>query len=474
MPGSDYPYLYERTASADELARRFAGLEPGASSRTVAGVAGRLRSVRAHGKVAFADLADESGSIQLFARLQNLGEDGLARFEQLGVGDIVGARGEVVRTRRGELSLDLEDFVLLAECRSPMPEKWGGLTNVETRYRQRHLDLAVNPESRGLVRARARANAEIRRFLGERGFLEVETPQMQLQAGGALARPFVTHLNTLDIDLYLRIAPELYIKRLLIGGFERVFELGKVFRNEGVSTKHNPEFTMLEAYEAYVDYHHTMALVEDLVRSLAKAVNGTTALDIEGRRIDLADPFRRITMFEAIEEHAGVDLSGAWKDGDLETLAAVAEDNGIEVERSWGPGKVLAEIFELAAEKRILQPTFVTGYPKEVSPLAKDHREIDGFTEQADLVIGGVELAPIYSELNDPQEQRRRFEQQVRAHTAGDEEAHVADEAFLDALAYGMPPAGGFGLGVDRLLVLLTGANSIREIILFPILRPES
>jgi lysyl-tRNA synthetase class 2 len=306
-----------------------------------------------------------------------------------------------------------------------------------------------------------------------RGFLEVETPLLQPIAGGAVARPFVTHHNALDIDLYLRIAPELYLKRLLIGGVERVYELNRSFRNEGVSTRHNPEFTMLEGYEAYVDYEDTMALVEDLVRAVAHEVNGSHEVEVDGRRIDLGPPFRRTTMFEVIAEKTGEDLRPAWDAADGDGLRDAAGRLDVPLNDRWGPGKVLAEIFEAKAEKELIDPTFVVGFPKEVSPLAKDHRGIRDFTEQSDLVLAGVELAPIYSELNDPEEQRRRFEQQAQARAEGDEEAQLPDADFLEALAYGMPPAGGFGLGIDRLLMILAGTGSIREVILFPTLRPE-
>ncbi|MFN2389524.1 MAG: lysine--tRNA ligase [Actinomycetota bacterium] len=469
-PGS-YPYRFQRTAALGHLRTRFEALEAGSDSGAQTSVAGRIMTLRSHGKVAFADLVDATGRIQLFAQHAVLGDDGMERFLALSVGDVVGAEGEVVMTRRGELSVRVARTTVLAPCLRPMPEKWHGMSAVETRYRQRYLDLLVNPGSAELVHARARANAAIRRFLEDRGFLEVETPLLQPVAGGAVARPFVTHHNALDIDLYLRVAPELYLKRLLIGGFERVYELNRSFRNEGVSTRHNPEFTMLEAYEAYVDYEDTMALVEALVRAIAGALD-VTEIVTEGERFDLEPPFRRMTMFEAIAEVSGADLRPLWDGADRDGLAIRAAELGVSVNPAWSAGKILAEVFETVVERSLLRPTFITGFPTEVSPLAKDHRTIRGFTEHADLVIGGVEVAPVYSELNDPAEQRFRFEQQAAARAAGDEEAAVADEDFLEALAYGMPPAGGFGLGVDRLLVVLTGAASIREVILFPTLKP--
>ncbi|MFP5353213.1 MAG: lysine--tRNA ligase [Actinomycetota bacterium] len=469
-----YPYRFERTFTVDQIRTRFEGLEPGAETGTEARIAGRLMTIRSHGKVAFADLMDGSGRLQLFAQQAVLGDEGIEAFTKLGVGDIVGASGEIVMTRRGELSLKLKEITLLAECKRPMPDNWHGMTDVESRYRQRYLDLLLNADARASVEARSAANTAIRSFLGERGFLEVETPLLQPLAGGAVARPFVTHHNALDIDLYLRVAPELYLKRLLIGGLERVYELNRSFRNEGVSTRHNPEFTMLEAYEAFVDYEDTMALVEDLVKAIAQAVRGSLVMNIEDREVDLSKPFVRMTMFEAITRATGRDLRAAWDSGDESALRSEAERLDVRLDAGWTAGKVVAEIFEETTEKSLIEPTFVTGFPKEVSPLAKDHRSIQGFTEHADLILGGLEIAPIYSELNDPDEQRKRFEQQAEARAAGDEEATVRDEEFLEALSYAMPPAGGFGLGVDRLLMLLLEVPSIREVVLFPTLRPAS
>ena len=469
-PGSSYPYSFARSATAAELRARFGSLEPGGEAGAEACVAGRLRSLRLHGKVAFADLHDASGHIQLFAQKDVLGVERFDAFTELNVGDVVGARGAVAMTRRGELSLKVAAFELLAPCRRSMPEKWRGLTDVETRYRHRYLDLLVNPEARSVVQARALVNATIRSFMAERGFLEVETPLLHTVAGGAVARPFRTHLNALDLDLFLRIAPELYLKRLLIGGFERVYELNRSFRNEGTSTTHNPEFTMLEAYEAYVDYHQTMDLVESLVLAVARALS-------EGGGADtpvLESPFRRATMFEAIAEHTGRDLETPWRAQRWDEVRTEAAAAGVDIGPDAAPGIVVAELYETAVERSLAEPTFIMGFPKDVSPLAKDHRDIPGFTEHADLVISGVEVAPVYSELNDPDEQRRRFASQAAARAAGDYEVTLPDEDFLEALAYGMPPVGGFGLGIDRLLMLLTGAPSIREVILWPVLRPEA
>jgi len=469
-----YPYRFERTSSVGRLRERFSELAAGVESGAAASIAGRLRTVRTHGKLAFADLEDASGRIQLFAQRDILGEEAMEDFARLSVGDVVGAEGEVVTTRRGELSLKVARVTVLAPCLRSMPEKWHGMTEIESRYRQRYLDLLVNPAAREVVTGRAAANGAARRMLEERGFIEVETPILHPLAGGAVARPFKTHHNALDMDLFLRIAPELYLKRLLIGGLERVYELNRSFRNEGVSSRHNPEYTMLEAYEAYADYQDTMSLVEDLVRAIAAAVTDSLQSTRLGETIDLEATFRRITMFEAVEEAAGVDLRPAWDARDDDRLRASAGELGVDLHPAWARGKVMAEIFESCAERTLLQPTFVAGFPIEVSPLAKAHRSIEGFTEHADLVIAGVEMCPCYSELNDPAEQRRRFEQQAQARSQGDEEASLPDEDFLEALSYGMPPAGGFGLGVDRLLSFLLGASSIREVILFPTLRPSA
>jgi lysyl-tRNA synthetase, class II len=476
VPGDGaYPYRFERTAMTGELAGRWESLGPGTDSGATAAVAGRLRSVRSHGKAAFADLEDPEGRIQLFGQLDVLGEEGFEEFSHLGVGDIVGAEGEVIRTRRGELSVRVATVTLLAECLRSMPEKWHGMSDVETRYRQRYLDLIVNPETRRIVEARAVLNAAARRFLEQRGFVEVETPLLHHVASGAVARPFVTHHNALDLDLYLRIAPELYLKRLLVGGIERVYELNRSFRNEGVSARHNPEFTMLEAYQAFVDFEDTMSLVEDLVKEIALAVTGSLRLDIQEHALDLEEPFERISMFEAIERAKGADVEPAWKSPDPSgPLGSIARKLDVEVRPGWGPGKIVAEIYESRAERSLIAPTYVVGYPKEVSPLAKDHRSIEGFTEHADLILGGVEIAPMYSELNDPAEQQRRFEEQAKARAGGEHDVAMPDAEFLEALSYGMPPAGGFGLGVDRLLMFLLGASSLREVILFPAMRPEA
>jgi len=469
-----YPYRFERTATAADLQERHAELKAGEETGTEVRVAGRLMSLRRQGKVAFGDLRDGGASIQLFAQQNILGEEAMEAFERMHVGDVVGASGEVIRTRRGELSVRIGDFMVLAPCLRPMPEKWHGITDVEVRYRQRYLDMLLNEAPRSAIAGRSRANAAIRRHLEDRGFVEVETPLLQPVASGAVARPFVTHHNALDIELFLRVAPELYLKRLLIGGMDRVYELNRSFRNEGISPRHNPEFTMLEAYEAYTDFNDTMDLVESLVRSIAHEVVGKLQIEHGEETLDLEAPFRRLTLFDAIAEKTGTDLLEAWTNGASDAIRHLAKTHDVRLEERWDTGKVILEIFEATTEKTLRQPTFVTGFPKEVSPLAKDHRSIPGFTEHADLIIAGVEIAPIYSELNDPDEQRRRFEQQSAVARTGDDEAAVPDQDFLEALAYGMPPAGGFGFGVDRFLAILLGLPSLREVILFPTLRPEN
>jgi len=393
---SDYPYRYERTLRVADLRERFDELEPGAESGSEVRVAGRLLSIRKQGKAAFADLRDGMDRIQLFANQKVLGDDGMDSFVSLGVGDIVGAAGEVIKTRRGELSVKVDEVILLAECIRPMPEKWHGLSDIEVRYRQRYLDLLLNEEPRRALHARARANSAIRAFFDGRGFSEVETPILHPIAGGAVARPFITHHNALDIDLYLRIAPELYLKRLLIGGFDRIYELNRSFRNEGISPRHNPEYTMLEAYEAYVDFEDTMNLVEDLVKEIAQAVNGSLRFEVDGHELDFSAPFQRRTMFEVIQQATGKDLLPVWTAGDAGSLGAIGDELGAAIDPKWGPGKILLEIFEATTEKALIDPIFVAGFPKEVSPLAKDHRSIPGFTEHADLIIGGVEIAPCY------------------------------------------------------------------------------
>jgi lysyl-tRNA synthetase, class II len=462
------PYRYEPTATAAGLAAEHAGLEPGVETGRVVTVAGRLMLRRVQGKLAFGTLQDGTGRIQLFARAQQTPDfDG---FGGLSLGDWVGVRGQVMTTRRGELSVSVDEWTLLAEAKRPFPDKWHGLTDPDTRYRQRYVDLWVTEESREALLARSRILSLTRRWLEDRGFVEVETPTFHPIPGGATAKPFVTHHNALDLDLYLRIAPELYLKRLVVGGMERVFEIARVFRNEGLSPRHNPEFTMLELYQAYADYGDMMRLTEELVAHLAQEIRGTTRLELEGRALDLTVPWRRAAMTDLIEEHAGVRVDVRMP---LDDLRATCRDHGVHVEDDWGPGKLVLELFEKTTEPNLWGPVFVTDYPKEVSPLARDHRELPDMVERFEPIVAGRELGNAFSELTDPAEQRARFEEQARQRETGDEEAMGVDDDYVRALEYGLPPTGGLGIGIDRLVMLLTGASNIRDVILFPTLRPE-
>jgi len=474
---SEVPYRFDRTASAADLHERFDGLEAGAETDQTVSVAGRLVLRRVQGKVAFGTLSDATGRVQLFARSGLHGpnaESGetpdFEGFCRLSLGDWVGVTGVAMKTRRGELSVRVDHWVVLAPTRRQFPDKWHGLADPDLRYRQRYLDLFVTEESRLAFLMRSRTVSLMRRWLEDRGFVEVETPILHPVPGGAAARPFVTHHNALDLDLYLRIAPELYLKRLVVGGFERVFEIGRVFRNEGLSPRHNPEFTMLELYQAYADYTDLMALTESIMADLATEVCGTTKLTYEGRDLDLTPPWRRATLTELVEEHTGraVDL-----DTPLDDLRAVAAGCGVAVERSWGPGKLLLEVYEKTTEARLWGPVFVCDYPEEVSPLARSHRSKPGYVERFEPIVAGRELGNAFTELTDPDEQRARFEAQAAERAGGDEEAMVVDEDYLRALEYGLPPTAGLGIGIDRLVMLLAGAANIRDVILFPTLRPE-
>ncbi len=464
----DVPYRYERDAAVGDLIADHEGIEPGTETERVVSIAGRLMLRRVQGKLAFGTLQDSTGRIQLFAPSKSVPD--FDRFCDLNLGDWIGVRGIVMATRRGELSVRVDEWTLLAPTKRPFPDKWHGLSDVDTRYRQRYVDLWVTPEARRTFVMRSRAVSLMRRFLEDRGFMEVETPTLHPLPGGALAQPFETHHNALDMDLFLRIAPELYLKRLTVAGFERVFEIARVFRNEGVSTRHNPEFTMLELYQAYADYEDIMRLVEELVEFLAIELTGSTVVTFGDRDLDLAAPWRRVTMEELIVEHVGevVDLETP-----IDELRALAERVGAAVKPSDGPGKVILEIYEATVEAELWEPTFVTDYPTEVSPLSRDHRSRPGYTERFEAIVAGRELCNAFSELVDPEEQRRRFEHQASRRDAGDAEAMTVDEDYLRALEYGLPPTGGLGIGVDRLVMLLAGVESIRDVVLFPTLRPE-
>ncbi len=432
-------------------------------------VPGRVRSIRRHGKAVFLDLADGAGKLQLFVRAGELPEESAAVLEALDLGDLAGAAGTLMRTRTGELSLRVDALTMLGKAMRPLPEKWHGLADLEARYRQRYLDLLVNPESRRAFEVRSRLVAGIRRFLDERGFLEVETPMMQPVPGGAAARPFVTHHNALDLDLYLRIAPELYLKRLLVGGLHKVYEINRNFRNEGISTRHNPEFTMLELYWAYADYRAVMELTEELLLALADGVLGRRELTWRGTAIPLDPPWPRRTMREAIAEHGGIDPARL---DDAAGVAAELDRLGVERPASPSYGQMLMTLFEEVAEAKLSAPTFVLDYPVEVSPLRQGDPDDPRFTERFELYIGGMEIANAFSELNDPDVQAERFRQQLAARESGDEEAHRFDHDFVRALEHGMPPTGGEGIGIDRLAMLFTDSPSIRDVILFPLLRP--
>ena len=465
---AEVPYRYERTADAAWLHRRYDTLDEGAETGVTVSVAGRLMLRRVQGKLAFGELRDFSGAVQLFA-LATVSED-FDGFCALSLGDWIGGTGEVVKTRRGELSVKVRSWVLLAEARRGFGDKWHGVTDVDTRYRQRYVDLWANEGSRRTFQLRSRLVSLLRRWLEDQGFVEVETPVFHPVPGGALARPFVTHHNALDLDLYLRIATELYLKRLVVGGFEKVFEIGRTFRNEGLSPRHNPEFTMLELYQAYADYHDMMALTEAMVAHLATELCGGTKLAYEGRDLDLTPPWRRATLAELVEEHAGVGVDVTTP---IERLRRTAADHGVPVEEAWGPGKLVMEIYEKTTEPLLWAPVFVCDYPEEVSPLARAHRSQPGLVERFEAVVAGRELANAFSELVDPEVQRSRFEEQARSRWAGDDEAMAVDEDYLRALEHGLPPTGGLGVGVDRLVMLLAGVHHIRDVLLFPTLRPE-
>jgi lysyl-tRNA synthetase class 2 len=464
------PYRFERDRDAASLHDQFDVLEAGAETGVVVSVAGRVMLHRPTGKLCFSSLHDSSGSVQLFAGVN--WTEGFESFGKLNLGDWIGATGEIVKTRTGELSVKVATWVMLAEVADgrSFGDKWKGVSDTDLRFRQRYVDLWANEESRRVLQLRSRAVSLIRRWLEDRGFIEVETPLLQAIPGGAHAKPFVTHHNALDMDLYLRIAPELYLKRLVVGGFEKVFELGRTFRNEGLSPRHNPEFTMLELYEAYADYGDMMRIVEELIAHLAIELRGTTKLSYNGRDLDLTAPWRRATMSELIEERTGIATDVRM---DLDELRRICSDHGVAVEDAWGQGKLILELYEKTTESELWDPVFVLDYPKEVSPLARDHREMPGLVERFEGIVAGRELCNAFSELIDPVEQRARFEDQARAKAAGDDEAMVIDEDYVRALEYGLPPTGGLGIGIDRLIMLLADVQTIRDVILFPTLRPE-
>ncbi|MHB1951183.1 MAG: lysine--tRNA ligase [Acidiferrobacteraceae bacterium] len=471
--GIAYPNDFRRDALAGELHDAWDHVAPESlEERSVAvRLAGRLMAKRIMGKASFAHLQDMSGSIQLFFQKESVGQDIYDQFKQWDLGDILGIEGALFKTRTGELSVRVQGARLLSKALRPLPEKFHGLSDQELRYRRRYLDLIMNERTRHVFRARSEVVRGLREFLGQRGFFEVETPMMHVLPGGAAARPFVTHHNALDMTLYLRIAPELHLKRLVVGGFERVFEINRNFRNEGLSTRHNPEFTMLEFYQAYADYHDLMDLTEVLMRELAMRILGSLTVPYQGSSYDLAAPFSRLTVEEAIVRfNPGVPREML---RDTARLRALAERVGVVVKPEYGPGKLQIEIFEKTVEANLRDPTFVTAYPAEVSPLARCNDRDPFVTDRFEFFVAGREIANGFSELNDPEEQARRFARQAEDKARGDEEAMPADMEYVEALEYGLPPVAGEGIGVDRLVMLLTDSPSIREVILFPHLRPE-
>jgi len=460
-----FPHEFPGRVEIAKVHEAHDGLDAGEETDDSYRVAGRIAARRGHGKAAFIDLVDASGRIQLHSRADVVGAAEHGRLTGLDLGDIVGVEGVAFRTRRGELSLRVTGWTLLAKSLRPPPDKYHGLEDTELRYRHREADLIANPETRELFQARARAMSATREWLDGEGFVEVETPVLQPLYGGALARPFVTHHNALDRDLYLRIATELYLKRCVVGGIERVYELGKDFRNEGVSHKHNPEFTMLEWYEAYADYTDAAERLERLVPHIAERVLGTTKVERGGLEIDLSPPWRRVTLREAIRERSGIDIL------EHPTRERLAEAMGSEAGEAEGWGKLVDGLLSKQVEPELIEPTFIVDYPVEMSPFAKRHRSEEGLVERWEAFCGGFEIANAFSELNDPDEQRRRFEQQAEELRRGDPEAQPFDESYIQALEYGMPPTAGVGLGIDRLVMLLTGARTLREVLLFPAMR---
>ncbi len=471
-----YPHNFNRTHQCREIADNFESFEGQSVS-----VAGRLMADRSKGKVSFINIQDMSGRIQVFLKVDTLGQDVYEMYKLLDIGDFVGVRGEVFKTRTGEVSINAKEFVLLSKSLRPLPivkeridedgqrVAFDEVTDKEMRYRQRYVDLIVNPEVREVFIKRSKIMTAMRQFLNNKGYLEVETPILQPIYGGASARPFMTHHNTLDMKLYLRIANELYLKRLIVGGFEGVYEFAKDFRNEGMSRFHNPEFTQMEVYVAYKDYHWMMEMVEEMISYIAIQVHGTTEVEFNGHKINLAPPWKRLPLLDGIEEYTGKSVAGKSE----AELRKIAGELNVTLEDSWGAGKILDELFGEFVEPKLIQPTFITDHPVEISPLAKKHRDKPGLVERFEPVIGGKEIGNAFSELNDPVDQRERFESQMALKDRGDDEAQVLDEDYLRAMEYGMPPTAGLGIGIDRLTMLLTNQPSIRDVILFPHMRPE-
>ena len=460
-------YKVEKTHSSEEVKNNFETLEG-----EVVTVAGRIMSKRGQGKVVFSDIHDRDGKIQLFIKIDAVGEEEIKEYKTYDLGDWVAATGEVFRTKTGEISIKVSKFQLICKALKPLPEKWHGLKDPDLRYRQREVDIITNPEVKNTFIKRAKIVKGIREFLDERGFLEIETPMLAPIAGGASARPFVTHHNTLDIDMYLRIAPELYLKRAIVAGLEKVYDMGRTFRNEGMSVRHNPEFTMIELYEAFADYNDMMEITENMIAYVCEKVNGTTKVSYQGTEIDFMPPWNRITMVDAVKEHAGVDFNEIKSN---EEAQAIAKEKHLEFKKDLKhvtKGEILNMLFEEYAEQHMIQPTFIVDYPVEISPLTKKKRGNEEFTERFEGFVFGREICNAYSELNDPIVQRQRFEQQAKERELGDDEAYMIDEEFMSALETGMPPAGGLGIGIDRLIMFLTDSASIKDVIMFPTMKP--
>ncbi|WP_300386449.1 lysine--tRNA ligase [Clostridium sp.] len=460
-------YKVDKTHMSEEIKDKFEELEG-----QVVTVAGRIMSKRGQGKVVFSDVQDRDGRIQLFLKIDEVGEENLKSYKTYDLGDWIAATGLVFRTKTGEVSIKVQTFELICKSLKPLPEKWHGLKDPDLRYRQREVDMISNPEVKINFKKRAAILKGIREFLDNRGFLEVETPMLAPIAGGASARPFVTHHNTLDIDMYLRIAPELYLKRCIVAGLEKVYDMGRTFRNEGMSVRHNPEFTMIELYEAFSDYNDMMEITENMISQVCQKVNGTMKVNYQGTEIDFTPPFRRITMVDAVKENTGIDFNQVTTDEEAQNIA---KEKHLEFKKDLKhvtKGEVLNTLFEEFAEEHMIQPTFVCDYPVEISPLTKKKRGNEMFTERFEGFVYGREICNAYSELNDPIVQRARFTQQEKERELGDDEAYMIDEEFMSALETGMPPAGGLGIGIDRIIMLLTDAASIRDIIMFPTMKP--
>jgi len=461
---------FDRTHNSAELHEQYDNhtKEELSEMNTEVSVAGRMMTKRGKGKAGFAHLQDREGQIQIYVRKDQVGDEAYELFKHADLGDFFGVTGQVMKTNTGEVTVKAQTITLLTKALRPLPDKYHGLTNVEQRYRQRYLDLISNKESFDRFMKRSQIISEIRRYLDGNGYVEVETPVLHNEAGGAAARPFITHHNALDMDLYLRIALELHLKRLIVGGMEKVYEIGRVFRNEGIDTTHNPEFTMLEAYTAYTDYQDVMDLTEGIIRNAAEKVLGTTDITYDGQAVDLGSPFKRLHMVDAVKEQTGVDF---WQEMTIEEARALAKEHNVEITDAMTVGHIINEFFETFVEDTLQQPTFIYGHPVAVSPLAKKNQEDGRFTDRFELFIIGKEFANAFTELNDPIDQRERFEEQEKEREQGNDEAHGVDEDFIEALEYGLPPTGGLGIGIDRLVMLLTDAQSIRDVLLFPTMR---